>query len=611
MGWRNTNLEAGFFAILAVAIALGLRLPAWGLLRDEVPYLTFFPAVLLTAWRYGLGAGLFATLLSAFAATYLIVGPFFQPRVAVFISLVYFLLFCVLMSWMAEQMRRAKAESEDRRRLLHQTLASVGDGVITTDTSARITFLNRVAADLTGWTSEKAIGKSLADVFVVINESTGEKRETPVPEALRHGVTSNLVTPTVLISLDGRSTPIEDSGAPILGEQGEVRGAVLVFRDVQARRLAEERARLTERRLSQLADSGVIGVLFGDINGNIIDANEELLRIIGRTREDLTRGLSWTSITPSEFAEPTRRALLEAKARGACTPYEKVYIRPDGTHVPVLIGYVLLEPERQKSVAFVADLSSRKQADAALRRLNDDLQQFTYGASHDLKEPLRMVASYVQLLARKYSGKLGEEADDYIRYALSGVHRMRAVIDALMEFSRAGDLTAASVRDVDSARALSESLDSLRVAIEESGADVTWSELPAVSMNESHLTQIFQNLVGNSIKYRSSDSPRIEVSGEMQDEVCLFQIRDNGLGINPEYLEKIFVPFQRLHGFERSGTGLGLATTKRLIERYGGRIYAESQGENHGSTFSFTVPRASANYSKPSPGQRREPDTAA
>lgn len=366
-------------------------------------------------------------------------------------------------------------------------------------------------------------------------------------------------------------------------------GAVLVFRDITERRRADAREKLTEHRLSQLAKSGVIGVLFGDINGNIIDANDELLRIIGRTRGDLNTGLTWTGISPPEFQSATDNALEEALERGACTPYEKEYIRPDGSRVPVLIGYVLLEPEREKSVAFVADLSARKEAEAALRRLNDDLQTFTDGATHDLKEPLRMVGSYMQLLSKRYAGQLDADGEDYIRYALDGVTRMQALVDSLIEFSQAGSVTPVYSHAVDPGRALEYSLSSLRAAISESSAEITHDSLPPVLIHETHLTQIFQNLIGNAIKYHGSEPPRVHVSGNSVGEVCEFCVSDNGIGIPARFHERIFGAFQRLHGRERSGTGLGLATTKRLIERYGGRIRVESEGDGRGSKFCFTL----------------------
>jgi signal transduction histidine kinase len=224
-----------------------------------------------------------------------------------------------------------------------------------------------------------------------------------------------------------------------------------------------------------------------------------------------------------------------------------------------------------------------------LARSNADLEQFAYVASHDLQEPLRMVAAYTQLLAERYRGKLDENADKFIGYASEGALRMQTLIQDLLAFSRVGRNGAARER-VDCHAAMKEVLLSLGAAIQESGAVITHGALPAVWADRSQMTQVFQNLIGNAIKFRGKEPPAISVQAEKASQHWLFSVRDNGIGIAPEYAENIFVVFHRLHGrTEYPGNGIGLAICKKIIERNGGKIWVEAQAD-HGSAFKFTMP---------------------
>jgi signal transduction histidine kinase len=252
---------------------------------------------------------------------------------------------------------------------------------------------------------------------------------------------------------------------------------------------------------------------------------------------------------------------------------------------------------RQAYEQLNAQMQERKQVEEALRkktdelaRSNRDLEQFAYVASHDLQEPLRMVTSYVQLLARRYKGKLGSDADDFIGFAEAGAIRMWKLIHALLTYSRVG-MRVNQLELTDCEAILSQSLNNLKVAIEENGAVVTHDSLPTVMADNSQLVQLFQNLVGNAIKFRGREPPRVHISAGPNGNSWIFSVRDNGIGIAPEYVERIFVIFQRLHGREEyPGTGIGLAICQKIVERHGGHIWVESQvGE--GATFYFTLPK--------------------
>jgi signal transduction histidine kinase len=227
----------------------------------------------------------------------------------------------------------------------------------------------------------------------------------------------------------------------------------------------------------------------------------------------------------------------------------------------------------------------------ALQRSNEDLQQFAYVASHDLKEPLRMISSYTALLQRKYQGKLDEEADTFISFIVGGAKRMEALIKDLLEYSKADETREESLATVECEQVVRNVLTNLRVTIAESGAQITWDRLPYVVYDPVRLSQIFQNLLANGIKYRGERKPRIHISAREMEGETLFSVKDNGMGMDPERTEEIFGIFKRLHGKDYEGTGIGLAMCKKIVERQGGRIWAESvPGE--GSTFCFTIPRS-------------------
>ena len=253
-----------------------------------------------------------------------------------------------------------------------------------------------------------------------------------------------------------------------------------------------------------------------------------------------------------------------------------------------------LRRERQQAQAALASKV------AELARSNRDLEQFAYVASHDLQEPLRMVAAYTQLLAERYRGKLDENADKYIAYAVEGAVRMQALIQDLLTFSRVGS-SGAEPSCVDCNRVVDEVLQNLRAAMQESDAVINRGNLPSVEANQTQMIQLFQNLIGNAIKFRGAGAPVITITGEKRDGMALFTVVDNGIGIAAEHRELIFVIFQRLHTRgEYSGNGVGLAICKKIVERHGGRIWAEPRA-GEGTTFHFTLRTTSPESGKGQP----------
>ena len=247
-------------------------------------------------------------------------------------------------------------------------------------------------------------------------------------------------------------------------------------------------------------------------------------------------------------------------------------------------------------MAFFVDVTERKQIKkklkrtlADLKRSNTDLQQFAYVASHDLQEPLRMVASYTQLLEERYQDKLDTDAKEFIQFAVDGALRMQRLINDLLSYSLVG-ARQKPVKPTDCNSVLSQVIANLSVTIEQNNVIITNDDLPTVMADASQMQELFKNLVGNAIKFRSEHAPRVHVSAKQNGNKWLFSVQDNGLGIDPQYNDKIFLIFQRLHSKEEyPGTGIGLAICKRIVERHGGKIWVDSN-VGMGSTFYFTLP---------------------
>lgn len=346
--------------------------------------------------------------------------------------------------------------------------------------------------------------------------------------------------------------------------------------------------------LKEVFNNSLIGLyILQDQRFQIV--SREFTRIGGYAEKDLIGMPSEQIVFPDDREKVRVNAKKMLKGERS-TPYEFRIINSDGMPRWVKESVVSVPYNGRRAVlGNFMDITEQKNTEeelnktlAQLKRSNSELEQFAYVASHDLQEPLRMVASYTQLLARRYQGRLDDDADEFIGYAVDGANRMQHLINDLLTYSRVTTRGKEFI-PTDCEKVFDNAIANLQAAIEESGADIRHEPLPEVLADATQLSQIFQNLIGNAIKFRGNNPPVIHVSAKQIDDEWLFSFNDNGIGIETEYQDRIFLVFQRLHSkAEYPGTGIGLALCKKIAERHGGRIWVESE-PGKGSTFNFTI----------------------
>ncbi len=377
-------------------------------------------------------------------------------------------------------------------------------------------------------------------------------------------------------------------------------GLLIVTQDITERMRAEEqRARLAER-LELATWAAGIGIWDWDIQNNRLVWDEQMYTLYGRQPHEFAGAYqAWLQgLHPDDRAASDE---VSEQARRGQREYDTEFrvIWPNGSiHWLHAAGQVFFDASVQavRMIGVNYDITARKQAEEELRhtleelrRSNAELEQFAYVSSHDLQEPLRAVAGMVQLLQQQYQGRLDKRADEYIDLAVDGASRLQALINDLLAYSRVGRRRGKAIEPVDAGASLQQALRNLTVAITESQAIITSDPLPAVTADPTQLTQLFQNLIGNSLKFRGSQTPRIHIGAVKMADSWQFSVQDNGIGIEPQYFERIFLVFQRLHlRDDYPGTGIGLALCQKIVERHGGKIWVESQ-PGQGSTFYFTV----------------------
>ena len=355
------------------------------------------------------------------------------------------------------------------------------------------------------------------------------------------------------------------------------------------------------RRHHQIIETALDAFVELDSVGVITDWNAQAEATFGWARSDAIGRHFSELIIPKRYRHDQGEGDFLSAGEGPVLNrrVEILAVHRSGEEFPIEMAISTIQWNKRRLFAlFIRDVREQKQAQQQLARKaeelarsNAELEQFAYVASHDLQEPLRMVASYTQLLARRYAGRLDADADDFIAFAVDGATRMQALIQDLLSYSRV-TTNGRSLQLTSAKNACDIALGNLRRSIEESSAVVGVDSLPLVLADTMQLTHVFQNLIGNALKYRNACGPEIRISAQASGSYWIFSVKDNGIGIDPQYFDRIFQMFQRLHtNGEYSGTGIGLAICRKIVERHGGKIWVESQ-LGQGATFSFTVPRA-------------------
>ena len=488
----------------------------------------------------------------------------------------------------------ALRENQATRAFLETTLASIGDAVIATDTTGHIVFANAVAHALLRWPAAELHGKPLDEVFRIVNEYSRAPVESPVAKVLREGTVVGLANHTVLIARDGTEIPIDDSGAPIRDAVGTFYGTVLVFRDVTARRRAEE----TSRLLASIVASSDDAIISKDLHGVITSWNTGAERIFGYTAVEAV-GQPITLIAAPERVNEMPE-ILERIRRGERIEHYETIRRTKGgqlVQVSLTISPIYAVMGRIVGASKIArDITERVRAEETvlrhaewLTRTNAHLQQFAYAASHDLQEPLRTVVTFAQLLTQHAHAHLDAEAHECLGYILAAATRMHALVNDLLRYARVVNTEDLPLTAVALHEAVEGAVDNLQLAIQESQAVIHMEPLPTVRGERGQLIQLFQNLLSNAIKYRGQDPPVIRISAERHAAAWVISVADNGVGVPPEYHDYIFGVFRRLHSADYPGTGVGLALCKHIVETLGGRIWVES-APGQGATFKVSLP---------------------
>ncbi|MBL8211534.1 MAG: PAS domain S-box protein [Bryobacterales bacterium] len=477
----------------------------------------------------------------------------------------------------------AEAEAARTARLLERTLSAISESFISLDRQWRFLYANDRVIERTGYPREALLGNVFWDLF----PSAGET----LLFTEYHRVMEDRV-PRLFEVSDPRLGP---------GQTFEVHayptdeGMCAYVMNITDRKRAEDALKEREEFYRTLGEAVPDFIWLADAEGQVIYVNQGWQKYTGRSLDDL-KNLGWNWFNHPEDVDPLWLKWDEAHRTGVRFEAEFRYRRHDGRYCWFMGRAVPIRDaatgEISQWVGTSTEIQKLKEAEETLRRYNIQLEEFAFAAAHDLQEPLRNVSIYSELLTRRLGDRLDGQERDFLQLVRGGALRMSALVRDLLLYTRVLD-TQADAPSSDSAAALREVLDALTERLSAAKADVIYDKLPTVPVPHPHLVQIFQNLISNAIKYRDPRRPpEIQITTARATAGWLFSISDNGIGIHPDYHQRVFGLFKRLHGQEIEGTGIGLTIVKRIIEHYGGKIWLESE-PGHGTTFRFTLPAAS------------------
>ncbi len=506
---------------------------------------------------------------------------------------------CGISTDITERLRLEREAAEARGNRLSRSLTdAVGEGLIGVDRSHRATFVNPKAEELLGWSEAEALGKNMSEVTCCyVTEGTAADDEgCPMNRVIVNGETFQ-TDDWRFLRTDGEELPVSLVIAPIF-EDGEITGAVLSFQDITRRKATEAALARAERQQKAFLDNLPDMAWFKDKDSRYILMNEAVSKACGVAAEGVA-GKTDLDFWPAEIARLYRADDLAIMASGKQKRIEEPFEGKDGVRGWIETIKSPIFDETGQAVGTVGtarDITQRKRAEeelkrhvAELARINAELDEFTYVASHDLQEPLRKMIAFSDWLRRDLGVDLPPRAAKDVEFITDAASRMQSLVQDLLMLSRTSKTS--MVREwVELDDAADRALDALALRIEETGAEIVRDPLPQAWGDPTLLAQLYQNLIGNALKFVGAAPPHIHLTAERSGEEWVFGVKDNGIGIKPEYAQQIFQPFKRLHGRgEYEGSGIGLAVCRKVMERHHGRIWVESE-EGWGAHFKFALP---------------------
>ncbi|GAB0058122.1 Adaptive-response sensory-kinase SasA [Candidatus Magnetaquicoccaceae bacterium FCR-1] len=496
---------------------------------------------------------------------------------------------------------RVQVAMQETSAQLDSILRAADLAVVATDLKQRILYFNPEAEHLFGHDATRTLGETLGSLHPAL-------RGDDLIQTLVEGTENQDYPLEICLQVEGHDCRLEAVLSKIINHDGELNGFLLLARDVTAARAAMDALILSERRYRLLIESANDAIFIADAKtGIILDANPMAGELVGRPVTDLI-GTHQTELHPEREREHYAKLFQSQIQKGSGLVTGILVVRQDGSEVPVeiraavtdlgdqqvILGIFRDVTERirleQRQQALNLELEQRvEERTRELNRSNLDLQQFAYVASHDLQEPLRLIAGFVQLLEKRYRGRLDDQADKYIASAIDGVNHMQSLIQNLLGYARVTN-TPRELVEIDLNEVLAQTLQNLETLIHDTAAVVSHDPLPKLRADPILMGQLLQNMLGNALKFRGEDPPRIHLGATRKTGLWEISIADNGIGIEPRHQERIFLIFQKLHSRARyEGTGIGLALCRRIVELHGGQIRVEST-PGRGSTFCFTIP---------------------
>lgn len=519
-----------------------------------------------------------------------------------------------------KMMERSLKESEEKLRI---TLRSIGDAVIATDKNGLITFMNPIAENLTGWTQAESLKKDLEDVFNIINKDTRKKVENPIKKVLQIGKIVGLANHTRLIAKNGEEIPIDDSAAPIMDDNGKLTGAVLVFRDVTERVTMEDRLYKSKEEWELTFNTVPDMIAILDRGHRVQRVNRAMADRLGLSPVQCT-GLhcyevvhgtedapgycphSLTCLDGMEHTVEIHEPGIGGDFLVSTTALRDKEGQVTGTvHVARDISYLKqTELELRKANNQLEDRVQEKTAElqitnkalvdytVKLKSLNEDLQDFVFAAAHDLQEPLRKIQTFSNMILDRHNALTDEPEKKYLERVIVSAGRMRKLLGDLLQFSTI-TTNPKTIKPVDLKKICEEVIMIFEEMLKESNIRLEIDYLPVINADETQILRLFQNLIGNAIKYSSDENPFIRITSRNDGDHCEIRVKDNGIGFDPQFNNQIFKPFRRLHRKdEYEGSGIGLTICRKIVESHEGSITVESE-PGKGSTFIVRLPARS------------------